>query len=113
MIEKGTSSEVAIVRERMTRSDTVVEDNNMVVELLSATGSQVVAALQEASIAGKVEVRAGTFLSGSVPSGPGVSGSRHINLSIYHNGNRAGDLAIGKSYQGSSVTPYAKFTRAP
>src|ERR1700716_186090 len=59
MIEKGTSSEVAIVRERMTRSDTVVEDNNMVVELLSATGSQVVAALQEASIAGKVEVRAG------------------------------------------------------
>jgi hypothetical protein len=89
------------------------EVGDMVVELLNAARPQIVAAFQEANIAGEVEVQAGTFLSGFVPVGPGVNGSKHIILSIYQNGNRLGDLTVGKSYQGSSVTPYARFTKIP
>ncbi|HEY2533393.1 MAG TPA: hypothetical protein VGJ20_36590 [Xanthobacteraceae bacterium] len=99
------------------RADTTeragAEKSDMVVELMNAAHWEVFAALQKAKIAGEVKVRSGTFLSGFMPprSPDDVSGSRHINLLIYQNGNKLGDLAVGKSYAGSTVTPFAEFTR--
>jgi hypothetical protein len=88
--------------------------SDMVVELMNAALSEVFAALQKAKIGGEVEVRSGTFLSGFMPPriAGDVSGSRHINLLIYQNGNKLGELAVGKSYVGSTVTPFAEFTKA-
>jgi len=94
----------------------VAKTCDMVAELLSAARPQIVAALEEANVvgeAGEQEVRAGTSLSGFVPRGAGVWGSQHVKLMIYQNGNRLGELAVGKSYQGSSLTSYEKFTKAP
>jgi hypothetical protein len=109
IIEKGASSDVAIIK-GSTNSDTAMESANIVVELLTAARSQIVAAVQGAKTAGKVEVRAGTFLSGSVA---GLGGSRHIDLAIYQHRNQLGDFTAGKSYQKSPVTPYAKFRKIP
>jgi hypothetical protein len=101
------------IGEGATTGGSSAEASDVVVELINAARPQVVAAFQEANIAGEVDVQAGTFLSGFLPVGPGVNGSRHIILSIYQNGNKLGDLTVGKLYQGSSVTPYATFTRIP
>jgi hypothetical protein len=94
-----------------TSDSTVAGAGSMVVELMNAARPFVLAVLRKAEISGELEVRTGTFFSGFIPSAPGVNGSRHIDLLIYQNGNRLGDLTVGKQYSGSSVTPYAEFAR--
>jgi hypothetical protein len=79
------------------------DPRGMVGELMNAARSEVVAALQKAKISGDLEVRSGTF---------SLMGSRSIDLLIYNNGNKLGDLTVRKSQQGSSGTLHATFTKA-